>query len=250
LKSVTSKAVRWVVFTNPRHTHVSGARFFAEQGAVFLASAQLRKLSAYSPIKDSREPAAPNSTPKDGSLDKAPDNAWFIFDRQMRLFPSNLEIRIFALQREALTGGDVVVFLPAEKVLFVGSLYEYDRYPDIDAASGGNALGWIDGLKQVIDSVPLLKAAIPQAKPAPKLEPEKTLEEGIKVVSASGKASNLQNMKDLLDAAQKLRSEISRAVRAGRACDSFLASPNSSQYRNYGNLDSYACQLFEDLRRK
>jgi hypothetical protein len=51
----------------------------------------------------------------------------------------------------------VVVFVPAEKVLFVGALHEFARYPEIDTESEGDALDWIEGTKQVIASVPLLK---------------------------------------------------------------------------------------------
>jgi hypothetical protein len=60
-------------------------------------------------------------------------------------------------------------------------------------------------------------------KPEPKAEQEKTLEEGIIVIviSSHGEASNLQNMKDVLEACQKLRRDISRAVKMGRTCDSF-----------------------------
>jgi hypothetical protein len=113
------------------------------------------------------------------------------------------------------------------------------RYPDIDMDAEGSALGWIDGLKQVIDPIPLLKSAIPQAKPESKpksiAEPEKTLEEGITVISGRQGASNLQNMKDLLDAAQKLRNDISKAIKASRSRDQFFLSPAADPYRSYAN---------------
>jgi len=239
LKRLSPKPVRWVVFSNPRAVLSSGARFFAQKGAMLLAGTRLRDLSASIRETDTEETAVPGGSA--GELSSFP---WLIFEHQINLFPSALEIRIIALQHKAMTGGDVVVHVPAEKVLFVGGLYEAARYPDIDTAAQGDAGEWVDGLKQVFDSVPVLKPAIPP-KPDPKAEPEKTLEEGIAVVSAHGDASNFQNLKDLLIACQKLRSEISRAVKAGRSCDDFLSSTKADPYRGYGNLNAYATQLCE-----
>jgi hypothetical protein len=247
LKQTTSKAVRWVVFTDHSFSRAAGARRLAEQGAVMLASAKLRALANAAANAESKDVAAPTPEANDGKHGETPSFPWFLFDSQMRLYPSNLEIRIFALQHKARTGGDVVVHVPAEKVLFVGNLYEAARFPDIDSDSGGSALGWMAGLKQIVDSVPLLKPAIPQAKVEPKPDQAKTLEEGIVVLSAQGGVSNLKNMKDLLEASQRLRKDIARAIRAGHTCESYLASPASDPFRSFGNLEPFAAQLFEAL---
>lgn len=139
------------------------------------------------------------------------------------------------------------MYVPAEKVLFVGGLYEAARYPDIDTTAKGDASDWIDGLKQVADSVPVLKPAIPQTKTESKTAPEKTLEEGIAVVSARGEVSNFQNMKDLLSASQKLRADILKSIKAGRGCEDFLNSSSANIYRSYSNFDTYAASLCESL---
>jgi glyoxylase-like metal-dependent hydrolase (beta-lactamase superfamily II) len=236
LKRVSLKPVRWVVFSNPRSARSGGGQFFAEQGAVLLGGAKLRAISS--------SLATPDTGSVAGDLSAFP---WLIFDTQIHLFPANMEIRIMALQHKAITGGDVVVHIPAEKVLFAGRVYESARYPEIDTAAHGDADEWVDGLKQVIDSVPVLKPAIPQAKVNPKTEPEKTLEEGIVVLSARGEISNLQIAKDLLSASQKLRAEIVKVVKAGRSCDNFINSSRADGYRLYGNFNAYATQLCESL---
>lgn len=241
LKTITSKTVRWVVLTGPQSLNDSGAARLAEQGALLVSSVRLHRLIRIPAGAD----IGPPKTSDPGASAMKSDFSWILFDRRMRLFPSNLEVRIFALGKGARTGGDIVLFLPEEKVLLVGRLFTAGRFPDIDTDSGGDAVGWMDGMKEVIDVVPLLKPAIPQGKPAAKTEPEKPLEEGVKVVSASGKVSSLKDMKDLLEASRKLRSEVSRAARAGRTCESFLASPAASPYRTFANLDDYACRLFK-----
>jgi hypothetical protein len=247
LRKASPKGVRWVVFTDPRYVLTAGARHLARQGAVFLASSQLHKLSVSLVAADIGEPAAPAAAADGSTSGKLQDFAWFVFGSQMRLFPAGLEIRVLGLRQKARTAGDVALFVPAEKVLLVGRLFKPASYPEIDTASGGNAAGWIDGMRQIVDSVPVLKSAIPQAKPSPTTEPEKTLEEGIAVIPAFGEVSNLQVLKDLLDASQKLRNDVSRALRAGRTCSSFLASSRASQHRSQANLDDYACRLFDDL---
>jgi hypothetical protein len=120
----------------------------------------------------------------------------------------------------------------------------------IDQTGGeGSALGWIDGLKQAIDTVPLLKSAMPPPKPDPGKPPpeEKTLEELVTVIPGRGQRSNLQGMKDLLEAALKLRSELARAIGAGRSCESILSSSALGPVRSLGNFESFAAQLFDDL---
>jgi hypothetical protein len=244
LQTITPQTVRWVVFTSPRSLSDSGAALLAERGALFVSSVRLHKmLQPSSGAPPGPSGASGRSPEREGSASKD-DFGWILFDRRMRLFPSSVEIRIFALSKSARTGEDIVLFLPEEKVLLVGDLFTAGRFPDIDTDSGGDAAGWIDGLQEVIGAVPLLKPAIPQVKPAAKTEQEKPLEESVRVVSASGNVSSLKDMKDLLEASQKLRSDVSRAARAGRTCDGFLASPASSPYRAFANLEAYARQLF------
>lgn len=235
LAAKTLNPVRWVVMTEPEFMRNADTRFFAERNTLILTGARLQSLA----------PPVPAS--QQTSDNAAPVPARLIFEEQMRLFPSNVEVRILALKHKARTGGDVVVIVPAEKVLFAGSLYEAARYPDINAASGGDPVGWLDGMKEVIDAVPVFKSAIPAAKPATIQDKERTLEEGITVVSSSGDVSNLQNMKDLLDSCKKLRNEVSRAVKSGRTLARFLASSGTVSYWSFGNLESYAGQLFEAL---
>jgi hypothetical protein len=234
LKALTPKTVRWVIFSEPGLCPNSEALFFKGLNPIFLTSTKLRSLSM------------PESDMLAGGIFQPPKSSWLLFGQQMRLFPSGLEVRIIALQHPARTGGDIVVFVPEEKVLFVGALYETARYPDIDSASGGSAIGWFDGMKQVIDAVPVLKPAIAPAKSDPDLDKDRTLEEGITVLSSRGEPSNLQNMKDLLESSRKLQSDISRAIRQGRTCSDFLASPRTDPYRSYSNLASFASQLFAE----
>ncbi len=244
LKSLTTRPVRWVVNTDYQQAGTGGWATFLKQGAAVIGSKELDRLAAAASVPDPDKPAAP-----------APirPNPRFLFGQQMHLWPADIEIRILAVKSKARTAGDVVVFLPSEKVLATGDLFSASSFPIIDSGAGeGSARGWIDGLKQVIDFVPLLKSAMPQPKqeiPVPP-EPEKTLEELVTVIPGHGEAANLQQMKSLLTAAQKLRAEANRAVTAGRTRDEFVKSLDLTIFGEFGNLEAFAVQLFDDLSRK
>jgi glyoxylase-like metal-dependent hydrolase (beta-lactamase superfamily II) len=249
LSRISRRAVRWIVFTNPRFFHTAGTRYFAKRGALLLASQSLQVMVESGSETVSNYPEILREWIRHIAFEEETGSyGWVIFDNEMRLFASDLEIRIMAIQHKARTGGDVVVHVPDEKVLIVGDLYESARYPDIDTASKGSPLEWIDGVEQVINSVPLLKSAIPEEGSESEEEEERTLEERIAVVSANGEVSNLQNMKDLLEACQRLQRYVERAVDRGRSLERFLTLSATGPYFSYGNLESYAAQLFEAFK--
>jgi glyoxylase-like metal-dependent hydrolase (beta-lactamase superfamily II) len=168
----------------------------------------------------------------------------------MRLFPEGVEVRILALEHRAHTGGDIVVFVPDEKVLLTGDLYGPARFPDIDSEPGeGSAQGWIDGIRQVIRWVPLLKSAEPEPKPDPEEPPEeeKTLEELVTVIPGRGPISNLQEVKDLYDLARGLRTAAGRAIKAGRTLKRFLTQGSLAEHRSMANFQHYASELYNAL---
>ena len=236
LQRLPSRPVRWVVNTDYHFYCSGGAEPFVEQGALLLGDKRLEALAAGAGGSPALGlvPPLPTSDPKAGL---ARDSAvHLLFEHQMRLFPGGVEIRVFAVEPKARTGGDVVIFIPSEKILIAGDLFVAGRFPEIDVSPGGGSpLGWLEGMKQVIDAVPLLKTAIPpkpevqkaEVRPGQKPEEEKTLEEQITVLSAHGPPSTLQDMKDLLEAAQKLRTDLTRVASSRRDPDSFLNSSSS-----------------------
>lgn len=282
-----SGPVRWMVNTGYYPFRTAGVDYFARQGAILLSGFRQQELDAPEP-EYADEPSKPLDSPdaapefseykdpgivtitfpsQDEDVMENPDipdektSAFpeFIFKKLMYLFPDDVEIEIHALPHEARTGADIFAYVPDEKVLFVGRLFEPGYYPDIDTSTGGSALKWIDALEQVIGSVPLLISAIPPEEPEEKEgveeggaagveeEEEKTPEEMITVIPARGEVTNLQAMKDMLNTSKKLRSGISRTVKAGRSCERYLDSAGAGSYRVYGNYYPYAEQLCREL---
>ncbi len=256
LKRITAKPVRWVINTDYQKERAGGGGYFVKHGAQHFLSREMQRLTAADakPERDSTNPPAASQSGKAADKPEQVDESYplpdILFGHQMRLYPDGVETRILAVSAKARTAGDVVIYLPAEKVLMVGDLFTPGSYPDIDDASGeGSALGWIEGMKQVIDAVPLLKPAIPQPKVETDKAPveEKSLEELITVIPGRGPRSNLKEMKSLLEMAHKLRGEIAKAAAAGRDRDSFLSLPFLGIYRTVANYDDFAAKLFDEL---
>jgi glyoxylase-like metal-dependent hydrolase (beta-lactamase superfamily II) len=240
LKKINPKPIRWSVCTDRARVAAGGALALSRQGALLIASAGFRKAEV-SPGKGEEKAATPTASP-DPSL---------AFVRQSRIFADNLEIKLQAPESEWHTGGDVVIFIPAEKVLLVGDLFSPGSFPDFGHESGRpSALVWLEALKQVIDMVPLLKPAMPPPKPEPEKPEEepKTLEELVIVLPAIGPPSNLQEMKDLLASGQKVRADVARTVAQKRNRETFIDLPMFGPYRGLMNLDSFATRLFDEIR--
>lgn len=254
LKQLTAKPVRWIVGTDYRFAGSPICSYFEEQGAVILESQALVDIATTIEEETAFEYAPPQTKVNESPIPET-DNVsancpQLLFENQVRLYPAGVEVHIFALEHKAHSAADVAVFVPSEKVLFVGDLFEQGDYPTIDASSGGgSARGWFEGFKQVIDAVPLLKAAKPPLKVDEEQPPEeeKSLEELVTVVASRGVPSNLLEMKNLLEFSGKLRADVIRAVRAGRDKDSFMRSSASDQYRLYGNLEAFVEQLFAEI---
>jgi hypothetical protein len=241
LKRVSTRPIRWAVASDPQIG--GGMPRLAEQGTTLIGSSA-QKVSS---------PGAPLT---------------LAFDRQMRLFPGGIEVRILAIQPKSHSSADLAVVLPAEKIVQVGDLYNQNAFPVINEdADGGSAFGWVDGMMQLIDAVPLLKPAIPPpSKPNPKLPaaktppppvpgpektvPEKTVEEEFIVITGHGPRSNMMEVKELHDLAQKLRSEVTRLAGGSLARENLIAWPALSTYRPFAGFEGYALQLFDAAKKK
>jgi hypothetical protein len=238
LKRLTPKPVRWCVHTDFRQESSGGASVLSRQGVFVFTSREIRKAAV----------SASPSQSKD-SVATAPGTL-LVFERQMRLFPENVEVRVSSLEKKWQDGGAVTVFVPAEKVLMVGDIFTEGSLPGMERGSERpSALLWLEAMREVIDSVPLLKSAMPPPRPDPakSAEEPKTLEELVTVVSSNGPRSTLQAMKDLLAESQRLRAGVARAVSQRRSRDSFLENPGFDPFRGLGNFESFATRLYDEL---
>lgn len=248
LQEVSSSPARWIVYTNFRRLQSSRYAYFLEHGAILIGS---RALDGLAFPEDESPPGGGLSQGARKTAGGTSRPQRFVFEGQLRLFPDNVEVRIMAVCAKAVTAGDVIVCVPDEKVLYTGDLFAPGAFPEIDVGgAGGDVLGWPEGMKQAIAAVPMLKPAMARTQPElPPVPPEleKSPEENVIVIPGRGPLSNLKQMKELLEAVQKLRTQAARAASLKRSLQSFLASSGLDEFRNLANFEIFAGLMLEAL---
>ena len=134
IAAVTDQPVTHVVVASDHGDHTGGNSAFPD-GTTFIAhptSATLLRASAEAP---DREP---------GAL-PVPLATMFVGDQEV-LHLGGKEIQILHLGR-AHTGGDLMVYLPAEKVLFMSEVYFYRLFPSMRSAYPSEWLGVIEAAR-------------------------------------------------------------------------------------------------------
>ena len=145
LAKVTSKPVTHVVLTHYHADHIYGLQEFRRRGAKILAHRggldYLNSETATNRLQASREELAPWIDAQTQLV--APDE-WLDGPRDLVLGGVTLQLRPVG---PAHTPGDLVVFLPSEKVLFAGDIVFRGRVPFVGQADSRH---WIAALDQLL----------------------------------------------------------------------------------------------------
>lgn len=118
------KPVRYVVNTHAHGDHTGGNRFFAAGGATIIA--QSKSAAKIDSTTGAAKPAVR-------------------VDRRKELGPTDRKVEIIWLGKSAHTAGDLVVYLPKQKVLFAGDLVSSRAIPWM-LDPNFDRLGWIASL--------------------------------------------------------------------------------------------------------
>jgi cyclase len=132
IKKMTNQPVKYVVVGSEHGDHTSGNASFPST-AVFIAHPTSRANMERQAKAPNRQPAAPRIV--------VPTET--VADRRV-LKMGNTEIQILHLGR-AHTGGDLVVYLPGEKVLFMSEVFFHRLFP---ALRSGYPSEWIEAVKK------------------------------------------------------------------------------------------------------
>ena len=132
IKKVTDKPVRQVVLTHSDGDHVGGLAGFPP-GLTIVAHANARQDMVAANAAAAAKLPLPNVT----------------FTKDMTLFMGDTEVRLLYFG-PAHTNGDVVIFIPSQKVAIVGDLLFLDRDPLVHAAKHGSSFGLVAVLKQLL----------------------------------------------------------------------------------------------------
>jgi cyclase len=116
-----AKPVRWVVNTHSHDDHVGGDAYFASRGAVLIAqTSQAAKVDSIVALElEDSTYAATRSRVKPAKR----------VDHIMRMGPASRPIEIIWLGHPAHTSGDLIVYLPKQKILFAGDILSNHAVP-------------------------------------------------------------------------------------------------------------------------
>ncbi len=132
IRGVSREPVKYVFNTHHHQDHTGNNAQFLALGAEVVAPVELKeRLAAYAADP---KPAAPNVT----------------FEGERTVMLGGVEVRAYHFAA-GHTGGDAVVYFPADKVIALSDVITVGRAPRIDYAGGGSALGWIQALDRALE---------------------------------------------------------------------------------------------------
>lgn len=132
IKKLTPNPIKYVVLTHSDGDHVNGLVGFPED-TIVVAHHQTRK-DMDQAFKDPRQRAfLPQLT----------------FSEKLKLYSGSKAIKLFYFG-PAHTSGDIVVYFPEEKVVFLGDVLFLGREPLVHRHKNGNSFGLVKTLKSIL----------------------------------------------------------------------------------------------------
>lgn len=133
------RPVKYVVNTHAHVDHCGGNRIFAERGATVMAqasvAARIDSLMAAAVRRSTADGSSPSTT-------RRTLKPCLRIERRKSLGPAGRRVEIIWLGKPAHTGGDLVVYLAKQKILFAGDLISNHAVPWM-LDPGMNREGWI-----------------------------------------------------------------------------------------------------------
>ncbi len=135
-------------------------------------------------------------------------------------------------QPAAHSDGDVMVFFRRSDVIVAGDVIAGDRYPYIDARSGGSIQGIIDGLNWIVATA----------------VPEYNQQGGTRIIPGHGRVMNQSDVVEYRDMATIIRDRIAMLAKAGKSLEQIKAMHPTLDYDgNYGSTTGpWTTDMFVD----
>jgi cyclase len=224
LNTLTDKPIRFVINTHYHIDHV-GANPYFQKLAPVIAHENVRKrlsepglLGNGGSIKFPIKPLPANELPM------------ITFEHEVTLHMNGEDIHVIHV-RNGHTDGDSIVYFPKSNVVHMGDDFLRIGFPFVDLDSGGNVLGWIGALEEVIARLP----------------------PNVKVIPGHGPVSNLDDVREFIKMMKDTRGAVARGVQQGKSLDQLkrerVLEPWSNWSGEWITSDLYLETLYNDLFR-
>lgn len=224
IRKITAQPVKWVVNVNSQNHYWHGNGYFKSQGATILASKEaervMREMGAqqFAANKDLLKEKADGTVltyPTELTADK----------REMKLGKTVVQLLHFG---PAHTPGDLVVWLPQQKILFTGDIVYTERM--LAVIPIGNTANWLQAFDKLVALNP------------------KT------IVPGHGRPTTIEvARRDTRDYLTFLRTEAKRILDAGGSLQDAVEKVDQSRFRSLVNFDLLALrnmnQVFQEVER-
>ena len=224
IRKITALPVKWLVNVNSQNHNWLGNGYFKSLGATILASKEAERVM--------REVGAQQLDTSKALLKEKADGTVLTYPTELIADRRELKVGKIPVQLlhfgPAHTPGDLVVWLPQQKILFAGDIVYTERLLAVNPNS--NATGWV----QAFDKLAALKS--------------KT------IVPGHGRPTTVETARrDTRDYLSFLLTEAKRILDAGGSLQDAVEKVDQSRFRSLANFDQLALrnmnQVFQEVER-
>ena len=224
IRKITAQPVKWVVNVNSQNHYWHGNGYFKSQGATILASKEAERVM--------REMGAQQLAANKDLLKEKADGTMLTYPteltadkRELKLGKTSVQLLHFG---PAHTPGDLIVWLPQQRILFSGDIVYTERL--LAVIPIGNTANW----EQAFDKLVALN---------PKT-----------IVPGHGRPTTIEvARRDTRDYLSFLRAEAKRILDAGGSLQDAVEKVDQSRFRSLVNFDLLALrnmnQVFQEVER-
>jgi glyoxylase-like metal-dependent hydrolase (beta-lactamase superfamily II) len=224
IRKITAQPVKWVVNVNSQNHYWHGNGYFKSQGAAILASKEAERVM--------REMGAQQLEANKALLKEKADSTVLTYPtelitdwRELKLGKTAVQLLHFG---PAHTPGDLVVWLPQQKILFAGDIVYTERLLAVIPIS--NATGWVQAFDKLVALNPKM------------------------IVPGHGRPTSIEvARRDTRDYLSFLLAEAKRILDAGGSLQDAVEKVDQSRFHSLRNFDLLALrnmnQVFQEVER-
>lgn len=252
LKKLETRPIRWIVNTSADRDHTGGNAKIAKTGTAnaigggAAANGGPGGATAFNGDragivafqKTLNRMSAPTGKTASRDVDDWPTDTFFTPRKNFWYGGEPIEMWNVA---DAHSDGDIMVFFRKSDVIVAGDILAGDRYPYIDAKSGGSIQGVLNGLNQIVATA----------------VPEYNQQGGTRIIPGHGRVMNQSDVVEYRDMATIIRDRAALAIRQGKTLEQFKAMHPTLDYDgNYGSTsgpwttDMFLDELWKELSAK